>query len=359
MSEESLAHAPYLDREGRQLLARHADWWERRGALFVEAQTGALGDLWLPLADGTLATQDLDLTPDMLDVDRVSGELAELGPLLRHGDVFATRAPYGRVPWVEAILGCPIRATIIGGSMRTRSFITDWDAWNRRDQGHGQAWFDLLKLLTERLVERSRGRYAVVHTLMRGPTDLAEAVLGPEFMSLSMYDSPTALRGFLEEATQTFIEILKAQLERIPTIEGGYVHPYGVWAPGTVVRTQCDATAFLSARQYADWFLPYDQLISAAADYALIHLHSCSLHTVEPLLQVERPQAIQVTLETGDAVPTLEEMVPIFQRILAVKPLIVDGPLTPIEVHCLREELPGDGLYIRARRTVAEDASPG
>jgi hypothetical protein len=359
MSEDSLAHAPCLDWEGRQLMARHADWWRRRGTLFVEVEAGTLGDLWLPLADGTLASEDLDLTPEMLDVDRVSGEVVEPGPLLCHGDAFATRAPYGRVPWVEAILGCPIRATIIGGSMRTRSFITDWGAWKRRDRGRGQAWFDLLKLLTERLVERSQGRYAVVHTLMRGPTDLAEAVLGPEFMSLSMYDSPTALRGFLEEVTQTFIEILQAQLERIPTIEGGYVHPYGVWAPGTVVRTQCDATAFLSARQYAEWFLPYDQRISAAVDYALIHLHSCSLHTVEPLLQVERPQAIQVTLETGDAAPTLQEMVPTFQRILAVRPLIVDGPLTPVEVHSLREELPADGLYIRARRAVDANRSTG
>ena len=79
----------------------------------------------------------------------------------------------------------------------------------------------------------------------------------------------------------------------------GYVNPFGIWAPGTVVRTQCDATAFLSAGHYAEWYLPYDERICEAVDYSIIHLHSCSLHTVDVLLEVERPHAIQVTLGVG------------------------------------------------------------
>jgi len=340
-------YATPLDEAGKALIARHAAWWQRKGALAQIGPAAPLGDLWLPLADGTLATQDVDLTPEMLDYDRLAGEPLAPGPLERVGDLFAERAPYTRVPWVEAILGCPIRATIQGGSMRTHSFIRDWDEWKNRPIRRHEGWFDALKHLTELLVMRSSGRYAVPHTLMRGPCDLAEAVLGPELMCLSMYDHPRELTAFLEEATAMFIEVLHAQIERTPRIEGGYINPFGVWAAGVPVRTQCDATAFLSARQYAECFRPYDARNGQAADWSVIHLHSCSLHTVGPLLEVERPHAIQVTLEVGPNVPSMREMIPIFKRILASKPVLVDGPMTREEIALVMDELPHEGLYVR------------
>jgi hypothetical protein len=203
--------------------------------------------------------------------------------------------------------------------------------------------------MTELLVRRSGGRYAVAQTLMRGPSDLAEAVLGPELMCFSLYDHPRSLRRFLDEVTGTFIEILRAQLERIAPVEGGYVTPFGIWAPGTVVRTQCDATAFLSGAQYAEWFLPYDVRICETVGYSIIHLHSCSLHTVDALLAQELPHAIQVTLE--DPGPSLKEMLPTFQRILGAKPLLLEGQLSQEEAAWLQERLPQGGLAITARRT--------
>lgn len=341
---------PRMDEAGRALMARHADWWERRGMLYAESHGGPLGDLWLPLSDGSLATEDLDVTPEMLDLERLAGEPLEAGDLECTDDAFAVRAPYARVPWVEAILGCPIRATIQGGSMRTESFIESWDEWEGRGEHWNQDWFDALMALVEKMAARSGGRYAMAQTLMRGPTDLAEAVLGPERMCLAMYDAPDSLRAFLEEVTEVFIKVLHAQLSRFPQVEGGYINSFGIWAPGTVVRTQCDASAILSPKQYADWFLPYDVRICETVDCATIHLHSCSLHTVEPLMEVEVPHAIQVTLETGPWVPTLDEMIPIFARVLEGKRILVDGPLTDNEVARLKRELPNDGLYIRARK---------
>ena len=339
-----------LDKAGLDLLQRHADWWQRKASLCSVVESAPLGSLWLPLADGTDATEDLDLDPEMLDVDRLVGEPLAPGPLELRGDWFRAAAPYGRVPWVEAILGTPIRATIEGGSMRTMAFIDSWEEWERSATHRHDGWFDLLKRMTALLVERSGGRYAVIQTLMRGPVDLAEAVLGPELMCFSMYDHPRSLQGFLREATDTFIAILHEQLARTTPVRGGYVTPFGIWAPGTVVRTQCDATAFISGTQYAEWFLPHDVRICETVDYSFIHLHSCSLHTVDALLQVERPHAIQVTLEAQPSGPPLAEMVPTFRKILASKPLLLSGKLSDREVDWLREQLPPGGLAISARR---------
>lgn len=348
LSSQAIRSVPYLDEAGRALLARHADWWKRKGMLYSESPDSPLDKLWLPLSNGTEATEDLDLEPEMLDLDRLAGEACAPGPLEFYGDHVHSRAPYGRVPWVEAILGCKIRATILGGAMRSRSFIRDWDEWQRRSPRRDLDWLSALEKLTEMLAQRSGGRYAVVHTLMRGPSDLAEAILGPEFTCFSMYDHPAELRSFLEEVTQAFIDILKAQRERTPMVQGGYVNPFGIWAPGTVVRTQCDASAFLSPKQYADWFLPYDVRICEAVDYSCIHLHSGSLHTVDALLAVERPHAIQVSIDPEPSGPPPLELVPVLRKILEKKPLILTGPIKRHELDELLRQVPRDGLALWA-----------
>lgn len=339
-----------LDQTGASLLPRHTAWWQREGMLMAAPQVSQLGTLWLPLSDGTLLEEDVDLTPGMVDVDRLVGEALGDGPLDTVGDQFAHSEPYMPIPWVEAILGVPIRTTIQGGSMRARDQIDSWDDWDFDAEHFDQAWFDLLMRFMDLLAERRGGKHAITQTLMRGPSDIAEAVLGPELMCFSMYDHPDELARFLETATDLFIRVLHAQLERIPPVEGGYVNPFGIWSPGTVVRTQCDATAFLSAAHYAQWFLPYDVRICQAVDYSIIHLHSNSLHTVDVILELERPQAIQVTLDVQPSGPPLAQILPILHRILTVKPLILEGYLSDQDMQLVRDRLPGDGLSITRRR---------
>jgi hypothetical protein len=345
-----MLHSIALDTEGEVLRQRHAAWWRREGVLLSVSESPPLGNLWLPLADGSLAQTDMALRPEYLDVDRLAGERYTPGPLQVRGDHFETTAPYVRIPWVEAILGAPIWATIQGGSMRSHKIVENWDEWPALAEQKDQAWFDLLRRLTEEMAVRSAGRVAVVQTLMRGASDIAEALLGHEMMCFSIYDYPQQLARFLEKITDGFIEILLAQIERIPRVAGGVVSPFGIWAPGTVVRGQCDASAILSASHYADWFLPHDIRMCQAVDYSIMHLHSCSLHTVPALLEGTYPHAIQVTLDPAPSGPPVTELLPILRRVLEHKPLIVEGPLSAAEVDWLLERLPPTGLSITARR---------
>lgn len=345
----SQATATILDETGASLLARHSDWWQRKGTLVAAPVVSQLGRLWLPLTDGTLADEDVDLTPEMVDMDRIVGEHLGPGPIETVGDQFRHSDPYTPIPWVEAILGVPIRTTIQGGSMRARDQIRTWDDWDFEAPHFDEEWFNLLMRSVDLLAGRRGGRHAITQTLMRGPSDLAEAVLGPETMCLSLYDHPAKLRRFLDTATDLFIKVLHAQLERIPSIEGGYVNPFGIWSRGTVVRNQCDATAFLSADHYAEWFLPYDMRIWRSVDFSIQHIHSNSLHTVDVLLAQELPHAIQVTLDIQPAGPPVEKILPVLRRILDAKPLILEGWLSADEVRLVREQLPGDGLSLTVR----------
>lgn len=340
-----------LNEAGRTLVARHRRWWSGEAMLIAFDHSPPLGDLWVPLVDGTDASADMALTPEHLDADRLAGPQLTPGPLEIDGDFFRVACPYSRIPWVEAIVGCRIEALIKAGSMRAVPFVKGWRDWRGAEAHHSEAWRRLLLSLTDDLVARTAGRQAVTTTLMRGPSDLAEAVLGPELTCFSIFDHPAELRMFLSEVTDTFIRLQSDQLARCRPVAGGYVSLFGIWAPGTVVRTQTDASAFLSPKHYAEWFLPEDVRICESVDTSIIHLHSCSMHTVDDLLPLERPHAIQVTLETEPSGPPLVDLVPIFRRILDAKPLLIQGYLSKAQLAMLLDQLPHGGLAITARDT--------
>ena len=57
------------------LTERHERWWNRKGALMSTVDHPPLGDLWLPLSDGTVATEDMVVTPEIVDADRLAGDV--------------------------------------------------------------------------------------------------------------------------------------------------------------------------------------------------------------------------------------------------------------------------------------------
>ncbi len=146
-----------LDEAGKSLIERHRRWWAREETLVTQSEGAPLGDLWVPLADGTDAQFDLPLTPELLDFERMAGPEPAHGPLGLMGDRFRTTTAFGRVPWVEAILGAAVEALIQAGSMRTLAFVETWEDWQGADAHRDEAWYALLLRLTEALVARSGG----------------------------------------------------------------------------------------------------------------------------------------------------------------------------------------------------------
>jgi hypothetical protein len=332
-----------------ELFAQHAAWWKREAHLIAFPCEPELARLWLPLADGTTATDDLDLTPEMLDLDRlaepqVDSELAPMG-----GGLLPVRVPYVRVPWMEAIAGCPIRALVASGSMRTHAVLTRWDELSRLKDLRDDAWLYALLALVERTVKHCARKQPISHTLMRGPGDIAEAMLGAERLCLAVYDRGEELASLLAYATALFVEVWREQASRIPWVNGGTVNWYGIWAPGSTVRTQCDASALTSPKQYAEHLAPWDLHTAQVADYSIMHLHSGSLHVIDTLLATPLPTAIQVSLDPPPSAPPWQELLPIFARILAHKPLLIDGYLSKKEAHALQDRLRHGGLAIIAR----------
>src|ERR1035438_4727991 len=100
------------------------------------------------------------------------------------------------------------------------------------------------------LAARSRGRYPVGVTLMRGISDLLSALYGGEQLVFRMYEAPEEVRSVIERLTEFWIAFGRCLLDHVPLFHGGTgAFFYGVWCPGKTIWLQEDAVALLSPRR--------------------------------------------------------------------------------------------------------------
>lgn len=343
--------------ELERVFARHRAFWSRepveKPILSVERYE-PLDAVEMRLADGSPVREDMYLTPDLLDPELMleleetprppRGEPDRPGGISR--DVLIVRRPMSKMCWVEAVMGCAVRVRAASGSIYSEPYLDSPAELWRIPSTEDNPWLELLQDYTRTLAEHAQGRYHVSQCLMRGTIDLVAAVLGYDRMCAAFYDHPREVHKLTELCVDVFLKVAEAQYAVIPRLAGGYATYFELWAPGSVIRSQCDASAATSAKMYEEFFFPYEEEIFKQFDYSIVHLHSGFLHTVPTFLKTDYPTSIQVSLDTGSTPETPHTLIPTFKRILEKKPLFIVGPLTQAELDELLRELPATGLYI-------------
>ncbi|MDH7570147.1 MAG: hypothetical protein QHJ73_11245, partial [Armatimonadota bacterium] len=271
----------------------------------------------------------------------------------RQGDVFVAAAPYTKIPWIEAILGCPIRVSLRSHSFWAEAFVSA-EQLSTFAVRPDERWTNKLMEFTRYLVANARGRYLVAHTLMRGVSDMLVAMLGDALFCQALYDTPDVVHRLADQCADLFIQVARAQLALIPPFHGGWCNLFGIWAPGRSVRSQDDATALLSPQLYERFILPYQRRIADAFDYSTIHLHSACLH-VAPLVCDSNFSAVQVSVDPVPFGPPMADLIPVLARMAQQKPLLVEGPMTEAELDEALRVLPGSGLFVGASIEAAHE----
>lgn len=324
--------------ELKQLLKRHEAFWSGKERVLLEQVTEhrPLGESGgIPLADGSRASEGQEITPESIEPGRFYGEnTGSPDPL--QGDFIAGTGP-PHLCWTEAILGCPVR--IVTGGPWAEAFDVNWTAPDQLVPD--ERWLEKLDSFVDFLAARTAGSLPIVQPLMRGPIDMMASALGHERMCLALMEEPESSKAFLDFCTDLFIRIAKQRLEHTPLFAEGYASGYGIWAPGSVVRTQIDNAAMLSPAVYREQVLEHDRRVIEAFDFPLIHLHSVCLHVVDDLLEVEALRAVQVSIDFPGG-PLAAEVMPILERVVRKKALIVTGPVTEDELASL-QGLAGQG----------------
>jgi len=329
-----------------ELLERHKAFWRREdtdGPLMMEVRPYAHpgSQIDIPLADGTMAGEGTELTPENIDPRRMMEGYDTSLPVI-YGDILRRFAPPD-LCWTEALMEC--RIYLRGGCRWSAPFSVDWGDLESLKLRPENRWFKRLLEFTRLLVERAEGGFPVGEPLMRGPIDMLRAILGDNQMGLAFYDRPAEVRRLLEICTDAAIEALEAQFALIPEFHGGYVSHFGIWAPGSVGYSQHDASVQLSPQAFRERLLPHYERLVNSFDYPVIHTHSGALHHVDALLELEGLKAMQVSIDPPPFGPTVEEMIPTLLKIQETKPLIISsGPVIAEEREELLKTLSPKGL---------------
>ena len=164
--------------------------------------------------------------------------------------------------WTEAILGC--RVLRGGPSVWSEAFVTSWEQVEALPRHGSQPWMDEFLEVNRTLVAEVGDRYPVSQPLMRGPLDMAEAALPPEMLYAGFYEHPQRLTLFLELCADLFVEAAQRRLQGTPRFHAGYAvrYEWGLWAPGTTVQFQCDASRNVSPQIYRSFLFEIDQRIA-------------------------------------------------------------------------------------------------
>jgi len=199
-------------------------------------------------------------------------------------------------------------------------------------------------------------RYPIGQSVIRGPSDLACALLGAEKATLALAMEPEAMHRLLEYVTDQLEKFLHQQLPYIPMFQGGYViGQYEIWAPQPVVRIQEDFSVLYSPQLYDQFLKALDERLAAITPYSLFHLHASSLFLIDHILEIRTVKAYQVSKDMGTA--TIEAMIPGLQKIQkARKPLIVKGKFTDDDLQLIKENLSLTGLCLQPVVSGMEEA---
>jgi DNA-binding FadR family transcriptional regulator len=304
-----------------------------------------------------LLEPDRPIEPGMLDVasflpdyERMFAESEEIGQ-----DGFWTAEPFTGIPWMEAILGCPIR----GGreSFTSRPWLkSPAEALERVHLDPGNPWLAKYLEFTAALVRAGRGRFPVGMPIMRGPTDMIGALLGQQEMVLAlMMEDPALMRRLVERVAQAFVAVIRAQNRIIPPFHGGTsLGFYHVWAPGPSIWFQDDLSAILSPRVYREFFLDAARAILQGHPHTAVHLHPASFFILDELLTLENLKVVEVNKDIGG--PGVAEMLPVLSRIMESRGLILWGDLTVEDLEIVRRSLPCRGLCLHVVAPTLDEA---
>jgi len=345
-----------LSDEEKELAKRHKDFWNhnlkkpiinyyslwRRINHLINLSGDILHPDWTVLGDGT------KIEPGMLSPKRhhCYYEYNEFKDSRICGQVFNTIIPWTMITWLPAIAGCNLAVSVKGQTIWPQHYIAgDWYLKDSLGLVPNWQWLDKLKEFTSFLVEKYfPQRFVSIEMFSRGPGDLLINTLGPEQAYFAMHDRPDELKELLLLLADIHIKWSYEQLELILTVNGGYCNQWGIWAPGKVTRIQEDFAVNISEKHFKEFLAPAEMKIIAASEYQVFHTHSGIPEYAQWVSELEGLKVVEVTMDPVSA--PIEDLIPLWNRILKKKSLIISGTFTESQIELLVCRLDNSGLFL-------------
>ena len=260
-------------------------------------------------------------------------------------DLIKGVSPIPAIPWIEAMLGCPVE--ISGESIWGRERNAEWDELEKLTLDDDNAWFQKYLEFLGALVENADGEYPVSQPIIRGVTDLLGAIRGNNQALLDTMEASDLAKKLASNCADALIKLTQKQYEIIQPFYGGYlIEQFGMWAPDKIVRLQEDVSAVYSPKAYCELIQEYDRLIADIFPYCLIHLHNSSLFLLDYFLEVEEIDVFQINRDLVGM--STEEMIPYLQKVQHQgRRLLVRGPMSFDDLNLMKTNLSPTGLILQ------------
>ena len=122
---------------------------------------------------------------------------------------------------------------------------------------------------------------------------------------------------------------------------------WGLFAPGTLLDYQVDASSIIRAELYKEFFLECDSSIISNFEYSIVHMHACGLQIIDALLEIDKLNAIEISLNRETGVWEPAKIIEYCKKIQsAKKSVLIHGQLSQAELNELSASLSPTGLAI-------------
>ncbi len=287
------------------------------------------------------------LQPDHLVVEKYLNDYTKVYQRASnvHDDLIKGVSPIPAIPWMEAMLGCPVE--ISGDSIWGRERDADWEELDGLSLEGNNPWFKKYLEFLEALVGNAEGEYPISQPILRGITDLVGALRGNNQALIDTMEAPERVKDLAKRCTEALIQVTRKQYEIILAFHEGYlIEQFGMWAPDKIVRLQEDLSAVYSPRIYCDLIQEFDREVAAAFPYCLIHLHNSSLFLLDYFLEIEDIDVFQINRDVVGM--STEEMIPYLKKVQDQnRRLLIRGALTEEDLTLMKTHLSPRGLILQ------------
>lgn len=329
-----------------ELYEQHKAFWARKSG-FGPLMGFAPNSRIFPLQNIDIQHEGV-FEPNDLTEDIIKSE-ANLAPAFFPDDsLFPCKIPMEPLEWSQAYLGSKLFVSSKTKTVWTTQYERLPDSVEEMQSQLKPEWREKLVHCTNANLKALQAQLFISESLLRGPADCLEAIIGATEMCLWILDDPKKVATFMDWITERVIELHKAQLNVMPRYHGGTFNRYRIWGAGENIVTQADVSNLMSPYHFRYLFVPAYQKLLKCFDTTTIHFHSCAFQHVDALMEIEELDAIEWGMDpTG---PTLEDMIPVFNQILEKKCVILMNIRADEEVKMLLDKLPHEGLCIIKRR---------
>ena len=288
-----------------------------------------------------------EVTPDRLDPEEFLADYDRVvAPWERiEDDVIRAVAPIPPFPWLEAMLGQPVK--IGDEAIWAEEGGFDYSKMGDLDISARNPWRRKYLDFVLALRDHFRDRYPVGQPILRGVSDMIAALRSASQMVFDLYDHPEEFRQLARLCGDLLLGLVEEQHRISGRFAGGYeLEQFALWAPDRIIRLQEDASALFSPDLFGKYLKEENRRLASAFPYNLIHLHASSLFLLNRILDIPELRCIQINKDVGDV--TIERELPYFRMTQAAgKRLLIRGKLDGDDLDVLRKNLSPRGLSLQ------------